>query len=52
MFAPLADEITAFHDTQKFSTTFILVPSLRQVNPYYTLDSYLNSVSFTTKSPK
>jgi hypothetical protein len=51
MFALLAEEITAFHDIQKFSTTFILGPSLSQMNPYYTLDSYLNSNPFT-RSPK
>jgi hypothetical protein len=50
MFAVLAEEITAFHDIQKITTAFILGSS--QMNPYYTLDSYLNSNSFTTKSPK
>ena len=50
MFALLAEEITAFHDTPKFTTAFILGPYLSQMNPYYTLDSYLNSNSFT-RSP-
>lgn len=52
MFALLAEEITVFNEVQKFTTAFILGPSLSQMNPYYTLDSYLNSNSFTTRSPK